>query len=326
MKFNKLTVFLSLTAAICAGAWWLVRDTQRPAAVETPHHPISAPVAGGHSSNLRTAKVVTQKKSAEATSQAPLSVRAIIDSAQSFSQRAADGRKLGRKLTRHELEFLYTFLEGQESNDPNLHALKSDVMDALCNQAIFPKDLAAVFETIFRDQTQDETIRDYALQHFPDVYERLSKVKWQDTDASAQLALIEKGMWDSLSETDTSIAGTGLLALCRLSDLSAPIDRNKLVAAAVKLASDSNSSDLARTTAIQVCARLGATDAIPMISRTVDQPVSVPLRLSAISALGLLGGQPEVALLQKLSAGADVRLQPAISAALSRLQSRNAQQ
>ena len=70
----------------------------------------------------------------------------------------------------------------------------------------------------------------------------------------------------------------------------------------------------------------GATNAtLPLLVQTAEQGESASLRISAIGALGLLGGKPEMALLEKIIAGDNPRLAPVATAALRRLRERSGQ-
>ena len=79
------------------------------------------------------------------------------------------------------------------------------------------------------------------------------------------------------------------------------------------------------STALQVCARLGVKEALPLLVQTAEQGGSASLRISAIGALGLLGGKPEMALLEKIAAGENARLAPVATAALRRIRERSGQ-
>jgi len=84
-------------------------------------------------------------------------------------------RSLSKTLTPDELKPLYTFLSVKHNEDDRQlgHALKSDVMDALCTQTTLPIDLTKLLIQVYHDPTQNPVIRDYALQHLATLHENL---------------------------------------------------------------------------------------------------------------------------------------------------------
>jgi hypothetical protein len=77
-------------------------------------------------------------------------------------------------------------------------------------------------------------------------------------------------------------------------------------------------TELARITALQVCAQLGVKDVLPLALQFAESAKSIPLRVSAIAAVGQLGGAEVTAYLENLAAGNDARLAVPARAALQR--------
>ena len=74
-------------------------------------------------------------------------------------------------------------------------------------------------------------------------------------------------------------------------------------------------------TAFAVCARLGATEALPHARRAAqgDTADSVNVRMAAIAAIGVLGDDSDRELLGRLGGSAETRLRRPATAALRRL-------
>ncbi|MGO9199259.1 MAG: hypothetical protein ACLQM8_01810 [Limisphaerales bacterium] len=243
---------------------------------------------------------------------------------ESAEARWAAIRALGTALSRAEIEALYGYLRGHEKdpNGPMRGVLKNDVILALKNQQPPPKELGGVLLGMFYDKEQDPVIRNYALQHLATWY-----------DQCGQKAQVLEALWAGTTDADTSIVGTALIGLSRLSQgetglepassqPAADIDRARLAAAASAVAEDSNGSDTARATALQVCAGLGIKSVLPTAVDLAQGAGSVPLRMSALAAVGALGGADQVPLLNSLAGADDARIQTAARAALRRLEAR----
>ncbi len=251
----------------------------------------------------------------------PQTVRSILPgNGESFSARLTHVHNLGPHLSRSEIQALYSFLKTQYGPDLKSrggeHVLKNDVLDALLNQVSLPRDLADMLIGLYQDHDQDAVTRDYALQHLVSCYERLIN------DPTMTRRGIESTLWQAISETDMSIGGTALLGLHRLSGLTAEIDAKELDKAALQLAKDDRASHLVRTTALQVCAERGISEIRQILLELAQSGTDVPLQISAIAALGRLGTQQEVALLEQLLLGETERLKPAARTALKRLRQR----
>jgi len=117
-----------------------------------------------------------------------------------------------------------------------------------------------------------------------------------------------------------------LLALHELSTLDASIDTAAVQAAALSMAGDASSSALCRIAALQVCGRLGVSEALPIAERLAQRSDHVPLQISAIAGLGHLGGSNELTLPEIMQPEANARLRPALASARARLNARLARQ
>ena len=187
------------------------------------------------------------------------------------------------------------------------------MMDKLVEQPTVPADLPEVLISIFQDHAQDVVMRDYAVQHLNPIYGQA---------AAETKAAIRQALWQAAGETDTSIAGTALLALNDLAQNNAEFDRNQIQQTALKLADDGQCGELARITAVQICAQMGVTQAAASVLQLAQSATSIPLRITAIAALGDLGGAAVVPYLREIAEGDEDRLKPAAESALKRLKKR----
>lgn len=239
-------------------------------------------------------------------------------------------RALPHDLTREEQETLIKFLKERHAEDDGQggHVLKNDLMDALVAQdAVWP-ELAEVFTAIYRDATQHLVIRDYAVQHLSLLHERLDEpAGWENDRLNSRRKLIEETLWAVTGELDSSMAGTALLGLTRLSEKESGlvVDRQRLGEAALKIASDSQTQEASRITACQICARLQVKAALPLLSQMAVQSENVTLQISALGALGLMGGKAELSIIEQIVAGGNTRLEKVAAVAIRRIQERENQ-
>jgi hypothetical protein len=243
-------------------------------------------------------------------------------------------RGLGTHLSQGERAALYDYLRGHELDPPGpmRGVIKNDVILALKSQEPPPKELAGVLLSMFHDKAQDPVIRNYALQHLASWYERVAE-RTQVLDA----------LWAGTADIDASIQGTALIGLGRLVQANAAsqpspgtgsgsqpptpnrgpqLDTARLAAVASALATDSAANDVARLTALQVCAELGIKDVLPAAVSLAKGASGTPLRMSAVAAVGSLGGPEHAPLLNHLLSAQDPRIQAAARAALRRLEAR----
>lgn len=275
----------------------------------------------------RRAPVPAEASSAVKTSAGASLVSECMNLSGDLWRRQQAVRALPHDLTREDQETLIKFLKERHAEDDGQggHVLKNDLMDALLAQESVWPELAEVFTAIYRDASQHLVIRDYALQHLSLLSERLNE-PGQGGEASQALwqrQQIQQVLWEATVEDSLSMAGTALLGLARLSDSDATVDRRRLAATAQKIAtSEVGSNEAARVSAIQVCARLGDATALPVLVQAARREQSPLVRISAIGALGMLGGKNEVPLLQEFEAETEPRLKHVAEMALRRLERR----
>jgi hypothetical protein len=249
----------------------------------------------------------------------------VVNAMASYPERAAAVRTITTTATVADFNALYSFLltKSPEDDDQNGQVLKNQLMDVLCALNPPPAQLADVLAQIYHDRNQNEALRDYAMQHLATFHQQLNGASEEMRRIkSFEMAEAENVLWEGLSETDNSIAGTALLGLLRLAQSEPGYDEQAVAQAALNLARDNGAGELARITALQVCAKLQVTDALPLVMNAAQPTQTVPLRISAVGALGVLGGAEQVAFLDALIQGADERLKLPAQHALNQINQR----
>lgn len=221
----------------------------------------------------------------------------------------------GKTLGSGEIEALWAFLARtpEETGLPmkNLNHVRNDVLVVLVQHSPAVPDLIPRLCTMYRDQTQDRTWRDYCIQFLGQAYPVAS-------EAHRGLALA--AICEAAGARTVPTAGTALIALSN--NLDAPgIDRDRVAATAVAIAADPDASPGARMTAFQVCARLGEATVLPHARAAAqgESTTSVNVRMSAIASLGPLGDASDRALLADLGRSSEPRLRKAAVSAMRRL-------
>lgn len=144
--------------------------------------------------------------------------------------------------------------------------------------------------------------------------------QWYSKADVSEQPQIAGTLWNATEKKELPIAGTALIALSN--NTSGPdISREDVADRAYELCDDARCCELAKTTALQICARLGDKRALPIARRIADSSASVPLRMSAIAAVGTLGDPSDKPLLEKYASSTDVRLRKSAQSALGRLNS-----
>jgi len=207
----------------------------------------------------------------------------------------AEGKRmvssLSDNLSLEDRRGIYRYLKNGPNNDQE-YTIKNDLMNKLRNQKEFPSELANELISLVEDRHQDMTVRIYALQHLRPVYEQ--------TGDSA----VRELFYRALDEAENEIAGGALLALRRLlSDYPEEFDQALISRKAAEIATNSKSSDLTRTSAIQVAVMLGQADEIAPALRELasSEGTPLPLRLSAIAGIGSLRDPTDRVLLEQLA-------------------------
>ena len=221
--------------------------------------------------------------------------------------------KLGKNLTEQEIKALYVFLN-RHNNEDNLKpgeidAIKNDVSVAIMGQQKKPADYGNNLMAMYYDKTHDDVWRDYCIQHLGG---------WCSKADDAEKTLIAKTLWKAVEQRNLSIAGTALIALSNNTG-SQDIQKDDVANKAFEICEDAQYGELAKITALQICAKLNEKKVLQTARKTAESGASIPLRMSAIAAVGTLGDSTDRPMLEKYASSSDVRLRKSAQSALGRL-------
>lgn len=240
----------------------------------------------------------------------------IYDSHAQPSERLQAVHDLADDLSRQEIVLLYNFLEAlpskAESNLGGLRYVKNEVFNVLRDQQVAPADLIDVSINVYRNAKQDFVTRDYAVQNLANWCAEITTTAEQQT--AIYNALVEA------AHDGTSIAGTAIVNLDRVFKNSTSHRNRQIDEIALEIATSTKADSTARSSAIQVCSERGLTQVLPTIERLAQGQEPNALRLSAIAALGALGGSNAGDILRQLQVQGDEDLRPAVEAALHTFQ------
>ncbi len=246
----------------------------------------------------------------------PGSLRRVMgkDGRTSYGRRYRGTRSLSKDLSRDEVLGLYAMMDRKQTEDPlavgKLNTIKNEVANALRRQNTVPEDFANNLMAMYFDKSHHVVWRDYCIQHLGGILKRMSDPEQKNKAVAA--------FWEAATETDSSIAGTSLLAMRHNVD-DPLVDQQAVAAKALGYCEDPKCNDRTKITALQVCAELGETKALPTARKIATSNGGTQLRMSAIAAVGTLGDESDRAMLQKYASGSNSRLRQPARSALKRL-------
>ena len=132
---------------------------------------------------------------------------------------------------------------------PSMHAFVNDLVAVFHDNPNLDDRYLEVSRDVINNAEEDEVVRDYTLQGLSRGYENAT---------DAQAAYIQQALWENVKRTDTSLAGTSLLALNRVNrmgELSLE-DRARLEGIVVQNISNSEVGERTRISSMQVAAAL----------------------------------------------------------------------
>ena len=289
-----------------------------PSVVTEPAGRPSRPASSGPAASARPKMTNSMPEvtfKAEKAEGIPVGLRTIFgqDEKKDYFTRIKAVHQLGKNLSELEIDALYLFLS-RKNNEDNLNpgeldALKNEVSMAIMGQQKTPVNYANNLMAMYADSSHDDVWRDYCIQHLGQWYAK--------ADASEQ-ALIAKTFWNAAEKKQLPIAGTALIALSNNTG-TPDISKQDVADKAYELCADAQCGELAKTTALQICAMLGDKRVLPIARNIAESGASVPLRMSAIASVGTLGDKTDKPMLEKYASSTDVRLRKSAQGALGRL-------
>ena len=166
----------------------------------------------------------------------------------------------------------------QQASDLN------DVMDEMLNRSEIPADYAETMVALFRDKSQGDVIRDFAVQHIGLYAETLNMRGKYDADSS-ESATFRAALFDAADDTSAIVAAAAFRALADMSAFDPHIDASRLDSRLATCIADSSASPAARVMAAQLCGERRIVAAKSVLARiAADRSQPEPLRLAASSS------------------------------------------
>jgi len=164
----------------------------------------------------------------------------------------------------------------------------NDVMDEMLNKGEIPTDYAETMVALFRDKSQGDVIRDFAVQHIG-LYAETLKMRGKYDSDSTESAALREALWDASDETRTIVAVAAFRALADMAAFDPRVDAKRLDSRLASCVADSSASPAARVMAAQLCGERRITSARASLATiAADRTQPEPLRLAAANSARLL--------------------------------------
>ncbi|HCE46850.1 MAG TPA: hypothetical protein DET40_25160 [Lentisphaeria bacterium] len=220
---------------------------------------------------------------------------------------------LGCELPAKEVTALLYFLHKKISDDSieplELNAVKNNTVAVLMRQSRIPEELAPHLIAMYYDKTLDNTWRDYCIQFMGQWYDKIHVPTEQE--------YVRQALDAALSDSE-NIPAASIIAMAGL--VGRPgFSRERVSAAAYKLCTDLRTIDTVKTAALQICAKFRNRDALPVAREIVRNSQNIPLKMSAVAAIGAFGEFADRELLGPLAKSGDIRIRTAAKAAIRKM-------
>ena len=167
----------------------------------------------------------------------------------------------------------------------------NDAMDEMLNRSEVPADYAEAMVALFRDKSQGDVIRDFAVQHVG-LYAETPQMRGRYDAGSRESAALRDALWDAANETRTIVAAAALRALADMSAFDPHIDVSRLDSRLAACVTDASASPAARAMAVQLCGERRVTSARAALeAMRVDAASPEILRQAARRALDSIDGR-----------------------------------
>ena len=164
----------------------------------------------------------------------------------------------------------------------------NDVMDEMLNRSEIPADYAETMVALFRDKSQGDVIRDFAVQHIG-LYAETLQIRGKYDSNSSESATLRDALWDAAEETRTIVAVAAFRALADMAAFDPHVDASRLDSRLATCVADLTASPAARVMAAQLCGeRRVGTAKLALAAIAADRRESEPLRLAAANSARLL--------------------------------------
>ena len=198
-------------------------------------------------------------------------------------------------------------------------SLVNDIYDRMLRAGVRPQALFDLSLEVIPDTQADSVWRDYCAQKLKETLTREDVSTGSRQQGFALLDALTGGAYPEMQGTGLLVAGA--LLEQPLSDVPAFLNKDTLGERAVACAQNAQAPLIDRITALQAAALFEAPGALEVaISlQASDGSEPVMLQVSALAAIGTLGGSEHRALLERHRLSPDIRLRKAARSALSRI-------
>ena len=149
-------------------------------------------------------------------------------------------------------------------------------------------DYGETMTALFRDKTQGDLVRGFAVQHIGLYAQALSRRGAYNPDSPASGAL-RKALFDASGETGSGVAAAAFRSLADMTAFDPQVDAERLDYRLVVCAADGSASLASRIMAVQLCGERGLGRIRLTLERLLaDSTTPHPLRLAAGHSLGEL--------------------------------------
>ena len=193
-------------------------------------------------------------------------------------------------------------------------ALKNDVMNLLRRQSPPPECLADVLVSMFESGNHPPAVLDYCIQHLG---------MMQNCIEDTSLRVRVRAVFETAADRRTlPYAGTALFALAEDNHATAAQEAKLKRLALVLCRPPMNPA--ARVAAFQLSGERGYREMLPFARQALDGiSRDIVVGIAAAGAVGLLGGQEDIPLLEEAVAKGGRRCVPAVNAAIGRIRERH---
>jgi hypothetical protein len=228
-------------------------------------------------------------------------------------------------LTGEQCRALVDFV-AQQTPDEGLArtaAIKNMVLNLLARQEALPERWDRLLQRIIEDEDQNTVIRAYALQHLFTWYEDMLQAGHTDVIGGEELKAVADLFWRLTDHEEGSIASTALLGLCHLAACDPALDVTRVGRKAGVLLHAPGVDPLMEISAFQVAGLLKQRDVLERALDVARTGTGIASRVSAIGAVGALGGEGEAAAIEVLLEDPNPSIRTAARTALARLNSKD---
>ena len=273
-----VTIFALLVLSACLAFVWMVGlDNGRK--------------DGGRSGNAAMTMTEDKKPTSKVRMESISVVDRVVTRSTQMNKHEETIRPVLRSLPLSAESAISEFPERQASSAADAAQYASDmndVMDEMLNRSEIPADYAETMVALFRDKSQGDVIRDFAVQHIGLYAETLQMRGKYDADSS-ESATLRAALFDAAEETSTIVAAAAFRALADMSAFDPRIDASRLDNRLASCVADGAASPAARVMAAQLCGERGIVAAKSALARiAADRREPDSLRLAAANSARLL--------------------------------------